>query len=269
MDLEEIRILTIEVVRLFGSYSEDPSDFTEERRVDNVVTKIEQQMHQRMNRSEQKYFLESFQDLVNQGVLVWGKEVGLGSTAHFYPYFSITSYGETVLESDNIIVHDPFHYLERLKQNGPILDGLILMYIEESLQCHFRQNYMASSVMLGVASEAALYHLIRSFQKCIAINATLRERSEKLGNKANLTEKFKVIYDGILQIKKELDPEVADTLEQNLTGIFNLIRLQRNESGHPTGQRPSKDQMFAYLILFILYCKTVYDLIKWLDARRV
>jgi shikimate 5-dehydrogenase len=124
---------------------------------------------------------------------------------------------------------------------------------------------MAASVMLGVASEAALYRLLDSFKKSIHVNPRAIEKAEKLENKISTTDKFKVVYDEIQDKKKDLEPSLAEVIEYNLNGIFNLIRLQRNESGHPTGTRPDKDQMYANLIVFIMYCKTLYDLIKWLE----
>lgn len=62
--------------------------------------------------------------------------------------------------------------------------------------------------------------------------------------------------------------KIQDTLEYNLTGIFNLIRLQPNEAGYPTGIIRDRDEMFANLMLFTMYCKTIYDLIAWLKKGK-
>ena len=87
----------------------------------------------------------------------------------------------------------------------------------------------------------------------------------RFGKKISIKEKFDVVTNELKGMKKELEPKIYDTLESNLTSIFNLIRLQRNESGHPSGlaAQPSltKDQINSYLILFLMYCKTVYDVI--------
>ena len=85
-------------------------------------------------------------------------------------------------------------------------------------------------------------------------------------NKINIVEKFDLVYEEITRKKKDLDSRLAESIEYNLTGIFNLIRLQRNESGHPTGMRPDKDQMFANLTMFIMYCKTLYELNQMVRA---
>jgi hypothetical protein len=45
-----------------------------------------------------------------------------------------------------------------------------------------------------------------------------------------IVEKFNIVYDGLVQKKSELEEEIAKSLEVNLNGIFNFIRLQGNES---------------------------------------
>jgi hypothetical protein len=188
---------------------------------------------------------------------MWGKDAG-DPTSGFYPWFSTTTYGKRVLESGEIIPHDSYDYLVRIKKAVPQLDEIVLQYIEESLQCYLDGNLMAASVMLGVASEAALYRLLDSFKKSIHVNPRAIEKAEKLENRISTTDKFKVVYDEIQDKKKDLEPSLAEVIEYNLNGIFNL-------TGHPTGTRPDKDQMYANLIVFIMYCKTLYDLIKWLE----
>ena len=170
-----------------------------------------------------------------------------------------------MLESGEIIPHDSYDYLVRLKKAVPDLDDIVLIYAEESLQCYLNGNLMASSVMLGVASEAAFYRLLEAFKNSVLIDARVKEKAEKLEKRISVTDKFNLVYDEITRKKGDLDTNLAEVIEYNLNGIFNLIRLQRNESGHPTGTRPDKDQMFANLTIFIMYCKTLYELLKWLE----
>jgi len=93
-----------------------------------------------------------------------------------------------------------------------------------------------------------------------------QEKAAKLENKVGIVEKFKVVSDELKNKKAILDPGLSNIIENNLDGIFNLIRIQRNESGHPAGIKPDKNQVFANLTVFIMYCKTLYELIHWLDT---
>lgn len=64
-----------------------------------------------------------------------------------------------MLEAGEIIPHDLDDYLTNLKTKIPELDDLVNMYIQESIQCYLRSNLIASSIMLGVASEAVFDQL--------------------------------------------------------------------------------------------------------------
>lgn len=238
MEFEEIRTLTLQALRIFDKFDDNSNNYPELKEISNVLKKVEELDYPRdpnsltldnkygnvtpsivLDDTERKYFLEAFQDLIRQ--------------TGFYPYFSITTYGKKVLQSGEIIPHDPFDYLIRLKKDVPDLDSIVLQYVEESLQCYLNGNLMASSVMLGVASEAAFYQLLNSFKNSIHIDIQAKEKAEKLEKRINITDKFTLVYDEIKRKKKDLEPHLAEVIEYNLNGIFNLIRLQRNESGHP------------------------------------
>ena len=73
----------------------------------------------------------------------------------------------------------------------------------------------------------------------------------------------------ILQIKKRLPHRIAENVESELEGIFTVIRHQRNEAGHPTGKKVTRDEMFVYLHLFITYCSHLYEIVKWLKTNSI
>jgi hypothetical protein len=67
--------------------------------------------------------------------------------------------------------------------------------------------------------------------------------------------------------KGDLDSSIRGNIETNLDGIGNFMRLQRNDSGHPTGTKKSRDEMFVNLRLFVPYCKQICDLLDWLQQK--
>ena len=215
MELHETKSLTFKALQEFNGYDDDTTYFPHVKQIDNVRTRVEELMYVRnpnspradtrfdnvtpavrMTDLENKYFNESFNDFIRQGILIWGKEVGDPYTGS-HPWFTITSYGKKVLESGEISPHDPHDYLARLKKVVPDVDNIVMMYVEESIQCFIHENLMAASVMLGVASEAAFYRLLESFKKSIQINQTVAEKAGKLDNRMNIADKFKVVYDEI------------------------------------------------------------------------
>jgi hypothetical protein len=181
MELEEIRSLTIKALKEFNKYDDDTNYYPHLKQIDNVRTRVEEFMYEidqhsprannryvnetptvRMTELEKKYLNEVFNDLIGERIITWGKELG-DPVSGSHPWFTITTYGKKVLESEDVVPHDPHNYLERLKKAVPNLDAIIELYVDEGLQCYRNGNLMAGSVMLGVASEAAFYRLTDSF----------------------------------------------------------------------------------------------------------
>jgi len=106
------------------------------------------------NQKHQVMLLEVVHELMNQGIIMWG--ISTDGSESGPPFMSITSYGDEVLKAGGeILPNDYDGYLSYFKQEIPNSEQIILMYLSESLQTFFSRNYLASSVMLGVASEAA------------------------------------------------------------------------------------------------------------------
>ncbi len=219
----------------------------------------------RLNTNNRNNFLQVLNLLIGEGVIMWGNADDRDRKSE--PYFSITDYGKKVLEAveGEIVPHDPENYITNLKKRIEGLDSLVLPYLQECLQCHLRGNYLASSVMLGVASEATfdlLYNWM--LEKDNVTNPELKKRLEKFQNKNDLEGKFDLVYRELDKIKTTFDLEIREIMQTNLNGIFTLIRMQRNDSGHPTGKTVSKDQMLVYLQMFPSYCETVYRILNYL-----
>ena len=200
-----------------------------------------------------------------EGVIIWGNAFDQDTNA--YPNFSITSYGEKVLDANDIIPHDPDNYLAELRKAIPGLDPLVLLYIEESVQCFLKNNQIASSVMLGVAAEAVFNQLFEWVKKN-ATNPSFKNRIERAEKQTtSFKNKQDVIFTEIKQHKGDLDSSIRGNIDTNLDGIGNFMRLQRNDSGHPTGTKKFRDEMFVNLRLFVPYCKQLYDLLDWLEQK--
>ena len=65
-------------------------------------------------------------------------------------------------------------------------------------------------------------------------------------------------------LKSCLPRELKENLDLDLNAIFGMLRIHRNEAGHPTGKRLSREQAYASLAIFPHYIKHLYSLINWL-----
>lgn len=203
-------------------------------------------------------------EFILQGILA----IGLNESNPNFPFVSITEYGREVLESGQTLPYDPDGYLRKLKTEIPNLDPLIEMYLSESLQAYLKGLMFSSAVMLGVASEKAFLVLLEAFTNALT-NKTKKRKFQNLQNSIRTKKKFDQLKKEIMAVRQTLPQELSEDLESQLDGIFNLIRVTRNDAGHPTGRRIERGVAYTHLQLFIFYCKRIYGLIDYFNNHPV
>lgn len=122
---------------------------------------------------------------------------------------------------------------EKLCAEVPDLDEIILRYFTESVACLRAEILMASSFMLGAASERAIELLIESFGRSITDEVKKLAFVTKMNNKRSIKtmfDEFKVEYKKIKNSPD--DPELSNVIEV-IEAAFHNLRLTRNEIGHP------------------------------------
>lgn len=191
--------------------------------------------------------------LLMQGVI----SPGLGLDAHNLnlPFFHITDYGKKVLEAERFIPHDAAGYLEDLRSVTGIIDtDVAIVYIEEALNCFNSGCHVASVLLLGVAAESVFNHM------CDIVQASLRNENEK--KKLNLQLNVKTRHRWIVQkyqsLPKNVQQELPESLDITLVSLYDLVRRQRNELGHPQDKPPKLSREQA-LIFFQSFPQFVSD----------
>lgn len=181
-----------------------------------------------------------------------------------WPFLSLTEYGMEAIESELPIPNDVSGYLARLNNEIPDLNEVILAYLEESIQTYNINQLLSSTITLGCASEKALLILIDTYGKSFEDEEkgkTFRKKIEKKFIKA----KFEIFNDDLKRNIQKVPSELREDYQNTLTGIFEMIRRNRNEAGHPTGKKVDKEILFSHLQVFIPYCKYVYRLIDYFE----
>lgn len=209
---------------------------------------------------ESDTFLEVFWDLFRQGIIT----LGLGDSRREFPFFRVSAHGRKILESENAyFYHDVSSYEIVIKQEIPDIDDVTFLYLREAMQSFYSGCYLSSSVMLGVASEHTFLKLLEKIGTIEAYKSTFK----KAFNEKNISKKFEAFKNRLKQETGNdniiLPDEIKENLDSNLDGIMNTIRRFRNDSGHPSGKKPSREQCYVNLNLFIPYCKTTYQLMNY------
>ncbi len=141
----------------------------------------------------------------------------------------LTDAGVKSAKDEQFNPDDQERYLLRLRSNVPGISDLAFMYVEEAVRCYTHECYLASAVMLGVASEAAFLEMARASvdwletagQKLQAILDDPRQPYVK---------KFEEFRKRIEPRKVELPIELVDGMSLTLDSVLDLLRISRNES---------------------------------------
>ncbi len=155
---------------------------------------------------------------------------------------------------------DPERYLQTLRKQIPELDEQVLLYAKEALGAYEGQCYLASTVMLGVASERAFQTLGEAFASWSCLPAEEQQNFLKVFNnrKRTYVDKFQEFRKRIEPRKDNIPSELSDNMALTLDSVLDLLRTNRNEAGHPTGKRFDQDEVYINLQIFARLLKKLY-----------
>jgi hypothetical protein len=206
---------------------------------------------------------EVFWQLVVEGVL----SPGMDSDNLKLPWFHVTRHGQEVLKAGPANPHDPTGYLRRLYEKVREPDQTVLAYLSESLNSFRHGDRVASTVMLGIAAERVFLLLCESLAAALTSPAEQKAFGKILG-RFQMNPKLEWVHEKIQSIRGPGLPENANIM---VTAIYDLVRSQRNELGHPREKPPavSQEDIFVNLQVFPHYYQTAEELRAFLSANKV
>ncbi len=198
---------------------------------------------------------EALWGLVGDG-LVYLDTAGQGSGSDNWQW-RLSADGRRVAEGGTWEPRDPDGYLARIHGEIPDLDELVQLYLTEALQAFNGRCYLATSVMLGVAAERAFLVMAQAYATSYMAGAPAmaKELSKARSNYFALWTEFRK---RIEPVRQDLPDGLADAL--TLDAIADLIRLTRNEVGHPTGRQIDEDTARVHLTIAPMYLRKMHQL---------
>jgi hypothetical protein len=214
-----------------------------------------------------------FTELANE--VLWGFIIqgvispGLDASNPTLPWFHLTGYGRSVLAAERFIPHDPTGYLVGVRQAATTtVTQVALAYVEEALRCFNAGCHVAAVLLLGVAGEAIFERLC----EVIAVRLASAEAQRQF---EALPPTVKARHRWILERYQQLPAKVRredlpESLDMTLTSLYDLIRRQRNELGHPQSTPPSvgREQAFVFFRLFPTWVADIEALANYCIANR-
>ena len=209
---------------------------------------------------------EVFWQLVVEGVLAPGD----GGNNFGLPRFHITAYGSEVLKATELQPYDPSGYLARVREDITNADATVVAYLAESLETFRKGNLVASTVMLGIAAERVFLLLCGALCDALSKEAEKTE-FEKLLHRFQMKPKLDWVDQKIRQIQNQGPAGIPGNATIMLVTIYDLMRCQRNELGHPREIPPNvkRKDAFVNLQIFPRFYETAEDVRKFLKTNRV
>jgi hypothetical protein len=209
---------------------------------------------------------EVFWLLVGEGIL----SPGYNACNDSLPNFHITSYGRKVLASPAPQPYDPTGYLADLRKRVATPDTTVMTYLAESLETFRKGNLVASTVMLGVAAERIFLLLCESLEPALT---DTREKAafNKVLKGFAMKPKLDWVHEKIQQVQKQRPPGFPDNATIMTVAIYDLLRRQRNELGHPQEMPPDvkRADAFVNLQIFPRYFEIAEEVRAFLKSNKV
>ena len=209
-------------------------------------------------------------EFYHEGIIIPGTKIQVNTinqsgTLHF-PHYQLTDYGQNVIDNTEYQPYDPEGYLSRIKTDIPEIDEVIIRYLEEGLSCFRKSLLFAAAVMIGCAAEKGMLLLVEAYGNSLT-DPREKQEYEKETKIFIISRKRNDLWMRMEPLSPSLPKELREDLGTILERIFDLIRTTRNEAGHPMGKKIEKETMHANLLLFPIFCKRIYGLIRYFSPQ--
>jgi hypothetical protein len=179
----------------------------------------------------------------------------------------LTDAGREALNDQDYIPDNVPAYLRKIAADVPDLSPTANLYLVESIQCYTARNYLAATIMLGVAAEAVFYESAEAFSKWVPGAAGANLAKLLAEPKISYIRKFTEFRDRLLPQKNAIPADLGQTLDLDMNATLDLLRRVRNDVGHPSGLKVDRQSILGYLVVFPALAKRLYELRKFCLAN--
>jgi hypothetical protein len=138
----------------------------------------------------------------------------------------------------------------------PDVSSDAVVYLEEAVAALYADCLLSSCAMLGVAAEAEFLRLIEVASTSAKYGATFAPVTKPAFIGQKITK-----FLGILKpLGSSLPRDATEDLETNFLMIQSVLRIARNQAGHPTAGAPQREQVYVNLQLFAPFARQLMRL---------
>jgi hypothetical protein len=208
-------------------------------------------------------FVEAFWYCVSIGFVIPQPS---GNRTGDFNHIRITKLGREWAEGTEPSPEDQEGYLAALSGQVPLLDSVIVQYVEEAIKAYARRMLLASAVMIGAASEKTIYLLMEALAESVK-DPTHKKTILKSIEARGLPTMFDCLQENLTRAKKAMPWAIHEGADTHLLSLQEAIRVQRNDAVHPQAGRVTQSTVRLTLSAFPGACKKAYDMIQWFRAN--
>ena len=146
-----------------------------------------------------------------------------------------------------------------VKTYDPKLSNAAIMYLEEAAAAFYADCLLAAMVMLGVAAETEFLLLVDIAAASTKHGKAFAPVAKEQWVKGKITK----FQSAIAPLLKSLPRECTDDIDTNLSMIQSVLRIARNDAGHPSGKAaPPREQVYVNMQLFGSFARQLAALRK-------
>lgn len=192
------------------------------------------------------YTYEVLWDMLSRGLMF----VDMGCQSSFEnAQLTLTEKGRALADNASINPDDPIGYVEKINSKLPHISEEEMIYLNEAVYCYEAKRYLAAVVMLGVVFEKAYLDLVDAFLSWPKSNIGGSKIKKLTEPRTAYSEKKRILVELLNEHKQDIDKELWDGFDEIMTGISGIIRLTRNDAGHPKGVDIKPERAFELLTI--------------------
>ena len=180
----------------------------------------------------------------------------------------LTKRGREWVDGREPIPELPAEYITALQRMVPNLDEVVREYVVEGLGSFEHNRFRSAAVMVGAASEKALYMLADKMLDAISTHKW-KEKFTTALKRRELSELFD-------QMRKVLERannfpgrpfEVFDGGQDHLVSLMKAVQVQRNNAVHPMNEKISDDTVRLSYLAFPYALQKIEQLRDWFSKN--
>ncbi len=205
-----------------------------------------------LNSNDNDLIRDIFWDLFRQGIIT----LGMNDSNEGWPWFRLSHFGEKMLKEQNIYrFHDTHSYISLVKNQVPDISDEATNYLDEAVATFYADCLLACCVMIGGAAETEFLRLVEAAKR-----GPYASTFASIPDKDPIRRKITKFHEALKKIIANLPHEAVEDLDTNFTAIQSILRIARNEAGHPTSAKVNRESVYVNLHLFIPFARQLMRL---------